>query len=71
MTIENHIFSLCVDECGGATVDDHKYAEGEWNMLKRTSRAIEVCGCEPYELLLPIPMSELMFNPKITQNSGY
>ena len=64
----------------GEAVGDERYDEwhalggvlyGYWSMLKRTSRAIEVCGCEPYELLLPIPMSELMFNPKITQNSGY
>lgn len=44
---------------------------GYWLMLKRTGNAITVSGCQDYELLMPIPESELAVNPTLTQNPGY
>ena len=44
---------------------------GYWAMLKRTSKALEITGCKEYELLLPIPNSEILRNRNITQNPGY
>lgn len=44
---------------------------GYWSMLKRTGNAMAICGCKDYELLMPIPSSELAVNPMLTQNTGY
>lgn len=44
---------------------------GYWAMLKRTGQAQQVTGCEEYELLMPIPYTEIVKNPNIKQNSGY
>jgi hypothetical protein len=44
---------------------------GCWAALKRLGKAQEVTGCETYELLMPIPSSELHLNPNLTQNPGY
>ena len=44
---------------------------GYWAMLKRTERACEVSGCEAYELLMPIPIGELLRNANLAQNEGY
>ena len=42
---------------------------GYWRMLKRIGKAKEVCACEDYQLLLPIPEAEAI---KIGhQNPGY
>lgn len=52
--------------------EDAKCAEyGYWAALKRLSFAQSVTGCQDYELLMPIPLSELYTNNKITQNPGY
>jgi hypothetical protein len=47
-----------------------------WLDLKRTSRIDEVLGAtktgwEPYKSLFPIPESEILRNPFLTQNPGY
>lgn len=49
-----------------------------WFDLVRTSRAVEVlspkvsAGVQPYQLLLPIPLSQIQVNPEnISQNPGY
>lgn len=42
-----------------------------WFFLKRIGKAQEVSGCEAFQLLLPIPQSELERNPDLIQNSGY
>lgn len=46
-----------------------------WLDLKRTSRADAVLGnkpnWEPTDILLPIPQSERMSNPNLSQNNGY
>lgn len=39
--------------------------------LKRNGIATENLGIEQHKLILPIPMQVLMFNPNISQNSGY
>lgn len=39
--------------------------------LVRTNKAIEVLGLLPYQLLLPIPNTELILNPNFTPNPGY
>lgn len=44
---------------------------GVWAALKRLGKAQETCECEDYELLLPIPQSEIVANMYITQNPGY
>lgn len=44
---------------------------GYWAALKRMGKAQTVTGCYDYELLMPIPASEIMFNPALTQNPGY
>ena len=44
---------------------------GYWIMLKRTKQAQAVCGCEEYELLMPIPQTELEMMPSLKQNPGY
>ena len=44
---------------------------GYWQMLKRIGKAQEVSGCDSHYLLLPIPDTELYFNPNLTQNEGY
>ena len=44
---------------------------GYWIMLKRTKQAQAVCGCEEYELLMPIPQRELDLAPSLEQNPGY
>lgn len=51
---------------------DAKCAEyGYWAALKHLGLAQSVTGCEDYELLMPIPQSELYTNNKMTQNPGY
>ena len=49
----------------------YSYIYGMWAALKRLGVAKEKTGCEDYELLMPIPLSELHLNPMITQNPGY
>lgn len=44
---------------------------GRWAMLKRIGKAQAIVGCQDYQLLLPIPQSEVLLNPKISQNPGY
>lgn len=44
---------------------------GRWAMLKRIGQAQAQVGCKDYQLLLPIPQSEVNSNPKINQNPGY
>lgn len=44
---------------------------GYWAMLKRTGLAMSETGSEEYQLLMPIPASEIMYNPSMTQNPGY
>lgn len=44
---------------------------GRWQMLHRIGMAVEITGCEEHHCLLPIPDSELMMNPALTQNDGY
>lgn len=39
--------------------------------LKRTGLAKDVCGIEDYQLLFPIPSSELYNNPRMSQNPGW
>ena len=44
---------------------------GYWLMLKRIGKAEEVLGCQSFQLLLPIPATEIGQNPNVTQNPGY
>ena len=44
---------------------------GYWAALKRLGVAKDKVGCEDYQLLLPIPQQEIIYNPNITQNPGY
>lgn len=44
---------------------------GMWAAMKRLGVAQEKAGCEEYELVMPIPSSELLTNTLITQNPGY
>jgi hypothetical protein len=44
---------------------------GYWAMLVRTNQATTITGCKDFELLMPIPMSEIQRNPNIKQNPGY
>lgn len=44
---------------------------GYWIMLKRTGLAQAVTGCETYELLMPLPQSEIDRLPALLQNPGY
>lgn len=44
---------------------------GYFAFLKRTGLAQSTFGLEEYQLLFPIPQSELDMNPAMTQNPGY
>lgn len=44
---------------------------GYFAFLKRTGLAMSTLGLEEYQLLFPIPQSELNMNPMMTQNPGY
>ena len=44
---------------------------GIWAAMKRLGVAQDKAGCEEYELVMPIPSSELLTNTLITQNPGY
>lgn len=44
---------------------------GYFAFLKRTGLAQSTLGLEEYQLLFPIPQSELDMNPAMTQNPGY
>lgn len=44
---------------------------GTWAALKRLGKAQTLTGIKDYELLLPIPQSEVFKNPHIRQNPGY
>ena len=44
---------------------------GYWAALKRLGVAQSVTGCQSYELLMPFPSGELMYNPNLRQNPGY
>ena len=44
---------------------------GYFAFLKRTGLAKSTLGLEEYQLLFPIPQSELDMNPAMTQNPGY
>jgi hypothetical protein len=44
---------------------------GTWAALKRLGKAQSLTGIKDYELLLPIPESEVIINPLIKQNPGY
>lgn len=50
---------------------ENKLSYGYWEMLKRIGKAKEVSGCEDYQLLLPIPQTELDRNYNLKQNPGY
>lgn len=47
------------------------YCNTNFAFLKRNNFAAEVYGVENYRLLLPIPESEILINPNLTQNPGY
>ena len=49
----------------------YEHTNGYYAYLKRSGLAKEILGLEDYQLLLPIPSNEIMFNPYITQNPGY
>jgi hypothetical protein len=42
-----------------------------WFDLARTGRAVTVLSVPSYELLFPIPSTELALNPNLKQNPGY
>ncbi len=42
-----------------------------WFDLARTGRAVAVLNVPAYELLFPIPTTEITLNPNLTQNTGY
>ncbi|MDX9907817.1 MAG: RagB/SusD family nutrient uptake outer membrane protein, partial [Bacteroidales bacterium] len=42
-----------------------------WFDLVRTRRAVTVLGIEEYEMLFPIPLSEMTTNKAMQQNPGY
>ena len=44
---------------------------GYWAALKRIGKAMSVTNCYDYELLMPLPSNDIMFNPSMTQNPGY
>ena len=44
---------------------------GYWTALKRLGKAQSITGCYDYELLMPIPYDEIIYNPMMTQNPGY
>ena len=44
---------------------------GTWAALKRLGKAQTLIGIKDYELLLPIPQSEVYLDPHIRQNPGY
>lgn len=44
---------------------------GTWAALKRSGKATSLTGVSNYELLLPIPYSELLLMPTLIQNPGY
>lgn len=44
---------------------------GYFAFLKRTGLAMSALGLEEYQLLFPIPQSEINTNPAMTQNPGY
>lgn len=46
---------------------DHGY----YHALKRASLAMETLGLEQYQLLLPIPQKEFIYNKDLVQNPGY
>lgn len=42
-----------------------------WFDLARTGRAVAVLNVPSYELVFPIPTTEITLNPNLTQNTGY
>lgn len=44
---------------------------GTWAALNRLGQAQSISECEDYQLLLPIPASEINTNPYLRQNPGY
>lgn len=52
---------------------DESYAwyYGYWAAIKRLGVAKEKAQCEDYQLLLPIPEDEIIYNPNLVQNPGY
>ena len=44
---------------------------GYWPMLNRIEQATEIIGCSKHETLMPIPMSEIIHSPNVSQNDGY
>jgi hypothetical protein len=49
----------------------YEQTNGYFHYLKRSGLAKEILGLEDYQLLLPIPSNEILFNPYVTQNPGY
>ncbi len=47
------------------------YSAGLFPYMKRSALALEIFEVEKWQLLWPIPSSELNFNPNMTQNDGY
>lgn len=47
------------------------YSNTNFAFMKRNGFAKDFYGVESYRLLLPIPQSELIRNPQMTQNPGY
>ena len=47
------------------------YSAGYFPYMKRSSLATEAFEVEDWQLLWPIPTSEINFNPNISQNDGY
>jgi starch-binding outer membrane protein, SusD/RagB family len=46
--------------------------EGQrWYDLVRTQRAVDVIGIDEYQMLFPIPLSEMQTNKLMSQNPGY
>jgi len=44
---------------------------GYFALLKRLGIAVELLEIQSYQQLYPIPNTELVLNPNITQNPGY
>lgn len=49
----------------------YNYSVGNFAFFKRNGIAEDVYDIDKYQLLFPIPQSELVLNPNMTQNTGY
>ena len=67
---EIHVESSADKSALAAGWETQKQDWGYWLMLKRTGQAQTVSGCKEYELLMPIPQSEIEML-SLLQNPGY